>query len=342
MAKRPSQRRLFRELTEKFGPEVADAYLAAVRDLTSEVELQKLILAIKRRDLQAALDALHITRSAFQPLESKLTEAFIAGGQGAVASMPASVSIGFRFDPGNQRAAAIIRQTAGRLITRLTEEELAQAREILADGMVRGAGPRSVALDLVGRQSRITGNREGGLIGLTRGQREAVAKARAELSSNDPAMLRSYLRRGRRVKYPFDRVVTKAMREGTSLTPEFVDRASRAYSSSLLKYRGEVIGRTEGAPAVRAAKREAYQQLVDDGRVDAQTIVRTWHTVKDGRERETHGAMNGQAVVGLDAPFQSPGGAMLRHPGDGSLGAPASEIVSCRCDESIAVRPRRS
>ena len=165
MARRPSQKRLFRELAARYGQEVALAFMAAVRDITRQVEVQKLILALDRRDLDGAMQALHIDRAAFQPLEAKLVEAFTAGGQGAVASMPAAVSIGFRFDPGNQRAAAIIRETAATLITRLTQGEIDQARAFLADGMARGAGPRSLALDLVGRISRATGNREGGLIG---------------------------------------------------------------------------------------------------------------------------------------------------------------------------------
>jgi hypothetical protein len=112
MARRPSQKQLFQELAAKFGPEVANAYLAAVRDLKQQVEFQKLLLALERRDLQAALEALHIDRAAFQPLEAKLTDAFVSGGQAAVSSMPVSVSIGFRFDPGNQRAAAIASRPA--------------------------------------------------------------------------------------------------------------------------------------------------------------------------------------------------------------------------------------
>ena len=33
-----------------------------------------------------------------------------------------------------------------------------------------------------------------------------------------------------------------------------------------------------------------------------------------------------------DLPFQSPSGALMRYPGDTSLGAGANEIVACRCD----------
>ena len=337
MARRPSQKRLFRELAAKYGQEVAQAFITAIRDLTRQVEIQKLLLALERRDLDAAMQALHIDRAAFQPLEAKLVEAFTAGGQGAVATMPASVSIGFRFDPGNQRAAAIIRETAATLITRLTQGEIDQARAFLADGMARGAGPRSMALDLVGRISRATGNREGGLIGLSGPYRDYVATARAELVSTDPALLRNYLTRKQRDRR-YDRAVVRAIETGKPVPPETARTAITRYSARLVRLRGEVIARTEGLPAIRAAKHEAFQQLVDDGRVEVMDIVRGWSTTEDGRQRDSHDAMNGQEVRGLDMPFASPSGAQMMFPGDTSRGAPASEIVACRCDEFIAIR----
>lgn len=337
MARRPSQRRLFRELAAKYGLEVAQAFLAAVKDLTRQVEFQKLLLALERKDLQAAMDALHINRAAFLPLEAKLVEAFTAGGQGAVASMPASVTIGLRFDPGNQRAAAIIRETAGTLITRLTENEIEQARSFLAEGMARGTGPRAVALDLVGRISRATGQREGGLIGLSGPQRGFVEAARAELSSSDPALLRNYLTRKQRDRR-YDKAVAKAIDTGQAMPAETARAAITRYSARLVRLRGETIARTEGLPAIRAAKHEAFQQLVDEGRVDVMAIVRGWSTNQDGRQRDTHDAMKGQEVRGLDAPFTSPSGAQFKYPGDRSLGAPAKEVIDCRCDEFIAIR----
>lgn len=321
----------------KYGLEVAQAFMAAINDLRGNVELQKVIAALERGDLQGALDALHLSRAAFAGLEAKITEAFIAGGQGAVASMPAAVSIGFRFDPGNQRAASWIRQFSGNLITGLVDGERQQARDFLADGMARGAHPRSVALNLVGRISRATGNREGGLIGLSAPQRAYVQAARIELASADPNLLKHYLTRTRRDRR-YDRTVLKAIREGKAIDPDNASLMVTRYSARLVQLRGEVIARTEGLPAIRAAKHEAYQQLVDDGRVAEADIERGWHTTQDGRQRDSHDAMAGQTVRGLSQPFQSPSGALLMFPGDSSLGAGTEEIVACRCDESISVR----
>lgn len=321
----------------KYGLKVAQAFMAAINDLRSNVELQKVIAALERGDLQGAMDALHLSRAAFAGLEAKITEAFTAGGQGAVASMPAAVSIGFRFDPGNQRAASWIRQFSGNLITGLVDGERQQARNFLADGMARGAHPRSVGLELVGRISRATGNREGGLIGLSAPQRAYVRAARIELGSADPKLLKHYLTRTRRDRR-YDRTVLKAIREGKAIDRDTASLMVTRYSARLIQLRGEVIARTEGLQAIRAAKHEAYQQLVDDGRVAEIDIERGWHTAGDRRVRDTHEGMSGQTVRGLSLPFQSPSGALLMFPGDTSLGAGAEEIVACRCDESISVR----
>jgi uncharacterized protein with gpF-like domain len=59
-------------------------------------------------------------------------------------------------------------------------------------------------------------------------------------------------------------------------------------------------------------------------------VVRVWDATGDSRTRETHAAMDGQEV-GPNEPFASGSGAQLMHPGDGSLGAGASEIINCRC-----------
>lgn len=341
MARRPTQKQLSKELAAKFGLEVALAFREAIINLRSGVEFQKLKLAIEQGNLQAALDALHIDRAAFFPLEAKITEAYLAGGQGAVASMPAAVSIGFRFDPGNQRAASWIQRHGANLITGLWQGERDRARAHLADGMAKGLHPRAVALDLVGRISRATGQRTGGLIGLSAPQRAAVEAARIELASGDPRLLRNYLTRGRRYRNS-DGAVRRAILDGRPISRDKAAMMLERYSSSLQKLRGEMIARTESLPAIRAAKHEAYRQLVEDGRVEAQEIVRGWHTTRDGRQRDTHDAMDGQEVRGLDAPFTSPSGAQFLYPGDASLGASGSELIACRCDESIAIKARKA
>lgn len=56
---------------------------------------------------------------------------------------------------------------------------------------------------------------------------------------------------------------------------------------------------------------------------------KTWKTFGDLKVRPTHKAANGQRVP-LDMPFTI-GGYEMMFPNDNSLGAPAGEVVNCRC-----------
>ena len=193
--------------------------------------------------------------------------------------------------------------------------------------MTAGRNPRATALDVIGRVNRATKRREGGIVGLTRGQAAYVARARAELA--DPSIMANYLQRDRRDKR-FDPLVMRAMREGRPVAQADIDRIAGRYADRLLAYRGEVVARTETLTSLSAARNEAMLQLVDTGAVRADQITKVWRATGDDRTRDTHRAMNGQTVR-LGGLFTTPFGARMEHPGDVSHGAPASETVQCRC-----------
>lgn len=56
---------------------------------------------------------------------------------------------------------------------------------------------------------------------------------------------------------------------------------------------------------------------------------KTWHTIIDGRERDSHAEVNGMTIP-INEPFELAGG-YLQYPRDDSLGASETEIISCRC-----------
>jgi hypothetical protein len=82
-----------------------------------------------------------------------------------------------------------------------------------------------------------------------------------------------------------------------------------------------MIARTETTASLNAGQ----QALRDAEKIDQ----KIWLATIDARTRPTHAAADSQ-VVENRAPFVV-GGYKMQHPGDGSLGAPASEIVACRC-----------
>lgn len=324
------------DLIETLSPNMEKAFRVAIDDVKSEVVLKEVVEALERRDIDAAVRALHIEQSVFRPLAEAIRQAFSAGGSLVAKAMPKLTDllggrIVWRWDVGNQRAESIIREQSSKLITGITESVVEAARTTIEAGYAQGQGPNSIALDLVGRKSAVTGKREGGVIGLNGPQAELMARTRINLLSGDPALMKKYLALKTRDKR-FDRAVTKAIDAGKPLDAETLNKVLMRLRDRNLKLRGETVARTETVTSVMTAKHEAYQQGLDASGRDASLVTRKWRSAGDGRVRHTHMILNGTEVVGMDLAFQSPSGAMLRYPGDTSMGAGAGEIINCRCD----------
>lgn len=203
-------------------------------------------------------------------------------------------------------------------------------RLVLEAGQTEGRNPRATALDIVGRLNRATGRREGGILGLNSAQTDAVIRARQELLSGDPAQLRNYLTRARRDKR-FDRIINKAIRDGKPVARADVDAITGRYKDRLLQLRGETIARTETLAGLNAGKEESIRQLIEAGKVQRTQVKKIWRATGDDRTRDSHMALNG-AEIGIDEAFTSPlTGAQMMFPHDTSRGAPASEVIGCRC-----------
>jgi uncharacterized protein with gpF-like domain len=202
--------------------------------------------------------------------------------------------------------------------------------------MTEGRNPRDTALDITGRINRATGLREGGILGLSSPQTDAVIRARAELLSGDSERLRNYLTRARRDKR-FDRLILKALKDGKPLAKADVDKITGRYKDRLLALRGEMIARTETLAGLNAGKEEGIRQLIDSGKVPRSAVTKRWRATGDDRTRDSHLALN-DVTVGIDQPFVSPlTGAQLMFPMDQSRGAPASEIIGCRCFYEVKI-----
>lgn len=61
---------------------------------------------------------------------------------------------------------------------------------------------------------------------------------------------------------------------------------------------------------------------------------KTWNTIMDGRERESHAEVNG-VTLPLSEPFELQGG-FLRFPRDTELGCSDDEVLRCRCSLSFS------
>ena len=322
------------ELLDQYEPRLRDAFLAAIREITAKAQIGKIAEALGRGDVQAAIDALYIDRAAFDVFERAIAEAYGDGGANTLNGLPGLRSVTgerivIRFDARNLRAERILREYSSQLVTRIVDEQRQNIRQVLDTGMRQGDNPRTVALDIVGRINRDTGRREGGIVGLSAPQAKYVENARRELSEGN---FDAYLQRVRRDKR-FDRTIGKAIREGKPLTAEQVNKIVNRYADSLLKLRGDTIGRTEALQSLHMAQHEALKQLVDTGKVTAAQVKRTWDATGDRRTRFDHAVADGK-TVGLEERFIVGGRAML-YPSDPAGGA--ANVINCRCHVRIKI-----
>jgi hypothetical protein len=338
MATPSAQQRLFEELLERFGPQIAGAFRAAIDDLRSNAEVQRVIAALELGDIERAIQALHIDGAAFGQLQDALQQAYAAGGQAGIEAMPSrgpdGTALVIRFSARNPRAEAWLRGHSSTLVTEIVEDQRQAVRQHLTTRMAEGANPRTTALDIVGRVSRVTGKREAGLIGLTEQQAGWVRSYEADLAGVPTAKSLDKTLRDRR----FDRTVRKAIAAGEPVPAETRQKMVAAYRNRALRLRGETIGRVEAMSALQNAKRESFRQAVESGKIAEDEIERTWRSARDLRVRDTHAILDGQKERGLSRPFVSASGARMLHPMDTSLGAGASEIVGCRCDCEYRIR----
>lgn len=330
---RQARSRRLLALIDQFTPELRMAFLKAIDGVKNNALIGEIARAIQDGDPLRAVRIIGLDDVAMRPLIRQIETAFETGGVMVADSFPVltntqGIRTVFRFDVRDSRAEAWLRDHSSDFVTRITDEQLAVIRNTITEGVTAGTNPRTIALDLVGRIDPLTGRRGGGVIGLSQNQAQWVLNAQAELSN--PATASNWFTRERR-DARFDATVQRSIDDGVALDGATIDKLTGRYSDSLLQLRGETIARTEALASLNQSQNEAFQQAIDDGLISPSAVKRIWDASGDNRVRESHQAMNGQAV-GMNEPFVSPvTGARMMHPGDHSLGAPAEEIINCRC-----------
>ena len=312
------------------------AFSEAVSNIKDNAVIKDLAERIDAGDIEGVLIALGITEAAFGPIEQVIQAAYRKGGDtgakqvGRIPDPGGQVSFMFSFNARNPRAEQWLRQVSSERIVETTQGQREMVRQRLTASLAEGVNPRQSALELVGRKNRVTGRREGGFIGLTEQQAQWSVNAREELQELNPNYLTRKLRNRR-----FDGMVKRAIKTGKPLTKDNIERMITALQSRTLKYRGDVIARTESINALRAGQHESLRQATEAGDVSEEDVTREWDSSGDARTRETHARADGQKRKGNE-PFTI-GGYQLRYPGDSSLGAPGEETIQCRCIETTEI-----
>ena len=322
-------------LADTWEPQMKAAFLSAIKDKIKRIDINALVRLLENGDVPGALRLVGLEPANFSALALVHQQIFNTGGLAVAAAAPAidqaaGYALHVLFDVRNPRAEQIIRDLSGNLITEIVDDQRVAIRGALEQGLVAGSNPRTTALDLIGRIDPVTRQRIGGIIGLHSNQIQWLENYKAKLASTDPADLRAALDYGLRDKR-FDRVVLKAIEDGTAVPADMQVKAGVSFANRALKWRGDNIARTETMQALGAAQTEAYQQAIDDGKVDVELITRFPVTAGDDRVRPTHRAVPGMNPDGRkwNEPFATPFGPQMH--------APYPSEINCRCYERVKI-----
>lgn len=322
---------------EALEPGMQQAYLDSVRATIDAATLAEVERLLTNDDENGLVELLGL--GALALLAELVRNAYISGARYELVAIiiPAAdrSTVGRKeFDVTRVPAATWIDQQAKDLRASASSEVREAIRAVMGSRRLIVGGQevvrtnRQAALDLIGRVSAQTGQRSGGLVGLPGNMARYVINARNQLLSGDPAQLKQYLERGRRDRR-YDGIVKRAIQAGKPVDQADADKIIGRYSERLLKFHAEVIAQTSALESFSAGRERAWEQLVEQG-LDRARIEKEWRDRNDEKVRNSHRSMRGQRIP-LGQAFVSGNGALLRFPGDSSLGAGYSETANCRC-----------
>lgn len=304
------------------------AFLSAVYQIRDTAQIAKIAERLEAGDVDGALRGVGLDPLQFRLLDKTFADAFEAGGNATANLIPTvrdaeGFRLTFQFSIRNPSAENWLKLYSSTQVREIVDDQRVMIRQHLTAGLEKGVNPRTAALDLVGRINLATGRREGGMIGLTSSQSEWVRNYAAELASDDPTAALTRELRDKR----FDPAVRKAAANGEPIPAELREKMVTAYKNRGLRYRASTISRTEAMTALHQAQKEAIDQAIGSGAVNASAVTMIWRATNDRRTRDAHRGLNGKrAKVGQ--PFQSALGP-IRFPGDPE--ANAANTVNCRC-----------
>jgi hypothetical protein len=235
-----------------------------------------------------------------------------------------ALTVSVSFNQVNTAAVEAMQTNRLRLIREFSNEQRAATHQALLRGIQEGANPIEQA-----RAFRDS-------IGLTKAQEAAIANYKRLLKNvgSDKAATRNVLDRALR-DGRFDRTVARAAREGVALDAAQIDRMTARYREKMIKYRAEMIARTEALSSVNQGVDQMYQQAYDSGALKPEEVKEKWVSAHDARVRSSHSHLNGQ-IHNVGEKWQGADGE-LRYPGDPE--APASERIHCRCIVTRRLEP---
>jgi len=288
------------------------AFLRAIQVAVDEIDQAALLQGLAARNVDLVFLAIPLGAK----LEPAIRESYsrILGAtfrEAGVATSTLEATGTLRFDLTNPEAIRWAQREAGALVQQVSLSVKQSVRDTVFRGFNEGRTPTWMAKEI--RQ----------VIGLTRKQTQAVSNFERLLREGKAEVLTRALRDHR-----FDPTIRKAIESGEGLTEAQIDRMTKRYAERMLRYRADMIARSETIKASSAGQQELWRQAVAEGYLDAQKTRQIWIVVPDERLCpicRMIPVMNPKGVP-LGQAFQSPVGPVMR---------PAETHPACRCGLSL-------
>lgn len=313
-------------LTNAWTVKIRRSFLDAVERLSDRVDVDAIADLLRQGRAQAAIDTVDVALLAagFEPIAVTASDAAIAAGKAAASAMgdiPGLAGIHFSFGQTNPSTIAALQTYEFGLVRELTATARASVAQAVRAGVTEGRNPRDTARDVKSA------------IGLTDRQTQAVANFRRALENSPNDALDRALRDKR-----YDPSIARAIREQSSIAPDKIDAMVERYQARYLKYRSEVIARTESIRAVNRGNVDAWRQAIAGGKVPAASVTKRWIYTSDSRTRHAHRTIPilNPDDPGIDGKFKSELGP-IAYPGDPE--ATAANVIQCRCAVVLRYRP---
>lgn len=302
-------------ISSRFERGLSDALLQAFALIKKEVTLKKVEQALLTGGISRALALLtNMEKVITVAVREKLVDAAIQGGRIMPSLLPKNaVAPTFSFNVLDPRTVLELNNHSVNLVKEISHATRQAVVQNIEAGLVAGNNPIKIA-----RGFRNT-------IGLTRTQEQAVRNYEAGIRAGDQSALNYALRDKR-----FDNTVKRVIENRTVIPEAKIVKMVDRFRARNIKYRADMIGRTE---SLRAVSMGEYNSLLQAQENDELTVElrRFWSAAMDERTRFSHAGMPeiNKKGVRIDEPFRSAKGNLLRFPRDPS--APPGEVICCRC-----------
>lgn len=310
---------------------LTEAFIKAVRDALERRSYGEAKRLLETYSIEELIEKFSLSATDLAPLLDAAEDAmFMSAGTYLVPGAPTAVR-NLPFDRRQFRAEEAVRAEGARLVKDITDSSRESIRNAIQESLRTGQSPNKIARQLAGTYNPARQVYEGSVIGLSPGQEKWARRAEQELQT----LNENYFTRKLRDKR-YDATVRRAIREGKPLSTSEIIRITSRYREKLLAYRARTIARTEAHTALNLGRYQKILQTLSEAGLDASAATAVWRSPQDHRVRDTHGALRGDKQP-LGQPFVTTSGHRMRYPGDRSLGAPAEEIVNCRCTLTFKV-----